>query len=107
MHKAQLLTDQMKDTTLEICKALKYRFVANSHRSILLSDEKLFTIEQAYNRQNDRMWSKKAPSAQESVISRSEKPKAVMVWAGICTLEKRRSFSSKMELRSTKGLSSN
>lgn len=44
LRKAHLLTDAIKATRLGRCKALKRRFAAGRHRSILFSDEKLFTI---------------------------------------------------------------
>ena len=83
LHEAQLLTDSMKATRLERCKSLKRRFASNRHRSILFSDEKLFTIEQAHNHQNDRIWSQQSPCKKQKVVSRSQKPKSVMVWSGI------------------------
>ena len=83
LQKAQLLTDSMKNLRLKRCQALRKRFSNNRHRSIVFSDEKLFTIEQSHNRQNDRIWSKEAPSPQDRIVSRSHKPKSLMIWAGI------------------------
>ena len=83
LKQAHLLNDEMKAIRVDRCKALLQRFSANSHRSILFSDGKLFTIEQAHNNQNDRIWSKEAPSFQDRVVARSHTPKSVMVWAGI------------------------
>jgi inhibitor of nuclear factor kappa-B kinase subunit alpha len=83
LKKAQLLTEKAKNIRLERAKLLKTRFSANKHRSILFSDEKLFTIEQNHNRQNDRIWSQEEPSIQDRVVARSQNPKSVMVWAGI------------------------
>ena len=80
-QKATSLTAVMKTTRLERCKRLKRRFGAGRHRRILFSDEKIFTIEQSFNHQNDRIWSRELP--QERFVGRSQKPKSVMVWAGV------------------------
>jgi transposase len=82
-QKRQLLTNAVKDARFKRCKQLKKRFVANSHRQIVFSDEKLFTIEQAQNQQNDRTWKSKPPQKEDRIVSRTQKPKSVMVWAGI------------------------
>uniref|UniRef100_A0A914VAL1 Transposase n=1 Tax=Plectus sambesii TaxID=2011161 RepID=A0A914VAL1_9BILA len=81
-HEPHLLTEKMMATRLQRCKRLKHRFAAGRHRSIVFSDEKLFTIEQSVNRQNDRIWSREAPQ-HERIIGRSQKSKSVMVWAGV------------------------
>jgi transposase len=81
-QEAHLLTESMKATRFKRCKILKIRFAAGRHKSIVFSDEKLFTIEQAHNHQNDRIWSKKV-LLDGKIISRSQKPKSLMVWAGI------------------------
>uniref|UniRef100_A0A915DAZ3 C2 domain-containing protein n=1 Tax=Ditylenchus dipsaci TaxID=166011 RepID=A0A915DAZ3_9BILA len=68
--KAQLLTDTMKENRLDRCKKL-------------LRYEKGFDLEQAHNPQNDRIWSKDPLPLEERIVSRSQKPKQVMVWAGV------------------------
>ncbi len=72
----------MKTMRLERCNILQARFSRGRHRSILFSDEKLFTIEQFHNNQNDRIWTSESP-LESGIVSRSQKPKSVMVWAGI------------------------
>ncbi|KIH64601.1 hypothetical protein ANCDUO_05088 [Ancylostoma duodenale] len=42
---------------------------------ILFSDEKCFDVEQANNRQNHRVWSKRKPPLVERIITRGQKPK--------------------------------
>jgi hypothetical protein len=49
---------------------------------VVFSDVKVFTVEQAYNNQNARIWSKGPPGAAR-VLPRSQKPASVMVWAAI------------------------
>lgn len=83
LQEAHLLDHAKKATRLERCKILKRRFSNGRHRSIVFSDEKLFTIEQAFNVQNDRLWSSTSPSPEQRRVGRSQSPKSVMVWAGI------------------------
>ena len=81
LQKAHLLTDIMKRKWLERCKLLIERHGGQNFRKILFSDEKLFTIQQSYNHQNDHIWSKTPPGANQ-IIPRSQKPKSLMAWAG-------------------------
>ena len=54
---------------------------------IIFSDEKLFTIEEATNKQNDRILAPTSSSITEKhlYVKRTQKPQSVMVWAGIST----------------------
>jgi hypothetical protein len=54
---------------------------------IIFTDKKLFTVEQAYNGQNDRNWPAEAPGP-SSVIEHRQNPQAVMVWGGIWPSDK-------------------
>ncbi|EYC01230.1 hypothetical protein Y032_0109g85 [Ancylostoma ceylanicum] len=81
--KGHLRTEQAKVKRLERCKRLRKRFAAGRRRHILFSDEKWFDVEQAYNHQNAQVWSKGKPPLEERMIVRTQKPKQVMVWAGI------------------------
>uniref|UniRef100_A0A915CWZ0 Transposase n=1 Tax=Ditylenchus dipsaci TaxID=166011 RepID=A0A915CWZ0_9BILA len=42
------------------------------------------TVEQAYNKQNDRLWLNETPAAEKRTVGHSQHSKQVMVWAGIC-----------------------
>ena len=53
LQEAYFLTDSVKAIRRERAIKLKRRFAAGRHRLILFTDEKLFTIEQSHNRQND------------------------------------------------------
>lgn len=83
---AQLLTERHKLGRLQKCRAMLSRFRNKGHRRVLFTDEKVFSIEQYHNRQNDRQLlpknSHKNPD--RTRISRSQGPASVMVWAGIC-----------------------
>jgi hypothetical protein len=85
LHKAQLLTEKMKRVRLERAKVLLQLDAVRDWETIVFSDEKIFTIEQRLNSQNDRMWL--SPSSAASIndrrVSRSQKPASVMVWAAV------------------------
>ena len=55
LYKRQLLTQLNKQKRLKRCKAMISRFTDGRHKQILFSDEKLFTIEQVINKQNNRI----------------------------------------------------
>ena len=81
--KGQFLNQNAKQKSLDRCKRLKRRFAAGRHRSILFTDEKLFKDEQSFNSQNHRDWSVEPLPLEQRIISRQQKPKQIMVWAGI------------------------
>uniref|UniRef100_A0A915EJR0 Uncharacterized protein n=1 Tax=Ditylenchus dipsaci TaxID=166011 RepID=A0A915EJR0_9BILA len=53
------------------------QFRRNAHRNVVFSDEKIFTLEQAHNRQNDRVWMPKPPQAEDRIVSHEQHPKQV------------------------------
>ena len=65
------------------CKRLAQRFAAGRHRSIFFTDEKWFDVEQSFNPQNHRDWSVEPLPLDQRIVARQQKPKQVMVWAGI------------------------
>lgn len=85
MQKAHLLTEKMKRDRLKKAKKLKRRFGRGAHRTILFSDEKLFTIEEVFNKQNVRVLARDISAANTTgrLAQRSAHPASVMVWAGI------------------------
>lgn len=52
---------------------------------ILWTDEKIFTIEQSFNRQNDRVLAQSVSDIppEHRYVDRTQRPASVMVWAGI------------------------
>ncbi|VDP11582.1 unnamed protein product [Heligmosomoides polygyrus] len=50
-----------------------------------MGDAKLFTVEQAHNRKNDKIWSTEAPST-SAIVEHRQNPKSAMVWGGIIPL---------------------
>lgn len=83
LRKGQQLTNQNKRVRLTRCRELVRRAAGSEWETILFTDEKLFTVEQVFNHQNDRIWSAEAP-ASTRMVQRRQKPKALMVWGGIC-----------------------
>lgn len=61
LQKVHLLTDDNKRVRLQRCRQLKRRAAGQKWERILFTDEKIFTIQQAHNHQNDRSWSAEAP----------------------------------------------
>ncbi|GFX03126.1 uncharacterized protein TNCV_4289091 [Trichonephila clavipes] len=53
----------------------------------LFTDEKLFTVQQVHNSQNDSIWCVDAPST-SAIVEHRQYPKSVMVWGGICTRDR-------------------
>ncbi|KAI6648985.1 Transposase [Oopsacas minuta] len=70
------LNDSIRRKRLERCIQLKARFAPGTEDQILFSDEKLFTVEEASNRQNDRILASRSQDIPESIkyIDRVQKP---------------------------------
>uniref|UniRef100_A0A915DAQ7 Transposase n=1 Tax=Ditylenchus dipsaci TaxID=166011 RepID=A0A915DAQ7_9BILA len=76
---------------LQRCRGMRRRFANGRHRNVVFTDEKIFTIEQAHNKQNDRVWMKELPAIEERLVTHEQHPQQVMVFAAIC-------FNGKMPL---------
>ncbi|KAI6653049.1 hypothetical protein LOD99_3885 [Oopsacas minuta] len=81
----QLLSEVNKRRRYEKCLILGKRFTGGTHQSIVFSDEKIFTVEIAYNRQSSRILAPDQKSISSSIrtIERTQKPASVMVWGAI------------------------
>lgn len=62
---------------------MKRRLTTGTLLKTLFTDEKIFTVEQALNKQNDRILSSSLPTESDRGVPRSAHPSSVMVWAGI------------------------
>ena len=84
-EKSMSLQSGKKRNRLAKSKALKKRFACQTSPNIVFSDEKLFTIEQVVNHQNDRIWCKEISSSNKDQFdaTRRQKPASVMVWAAV------------------------
>lgn len=85
LQKVQELTQQKKATRLKRARALMRRHASGDLKNIVFSDEKLFTIQQVVNKQNDRVWAKGRSSIDSDSfrVTRTQGVASVMVWAGI------------------------
>ena len=77
-----------KKKRFERCRGTLGQHVKENLDKMLLSDEKLFTVEEATNTQNDRIISSSISAIPERFryVSRVQKPRSVMVWAGISSV---------------------
>ena len=67
-------------------KRLLKRYAGNVHKSMLFSDEKVFTVEQCFNAQNDHMY---ASSSQQAVtrVPRVQKVSSPSISHGVVGCE--------------------
>lgn len=85
IQKVQELTPAQKKTRLERCKALKGLLVNGALPNIVFSDEKIFTVQQYVNKQNDRVWlpGRSNDNLEQRIATRKQAPEHVMVWAAV------------------------
>ena len=88
--KVHHLNESIRNKRLVRSKALLKRFAEEDQNWILFSDEKIFTVEEATNSQNDRILASSWKEIPDNVkfIDQVQKPKSVMVW-GECPLMSR------------------
>lgn len=79
-----LLTPNLKQIRLERCKRLLHWHADNGHENILFTDEKIFTVEEVFNKQNDKIYARTSKEAKNTVprVQRGHHPASVMVWWG-------------------------
>lgn len=80
-----LLNNRLKAIRLKRSRVLLKRYAKNRHRDILFTDEKIFDIEEKYNKQNDRVYAKSSEEAAKKVprVQHGHHPSSVMVWLGV------------------------
>lgn len=80
-----MLTVPQKIFRVKKCRRLLKRYGAEKVKSILFTDEKLFNVEEHFNRQNDRVYAKSVKDIPKKIrgVKRSHFPGSVMVWAGV------------------------
>lgn len=85
LQKKQALSDAQTIKRLARCKGLLARAVRREHLTTLFTEEKLFTIEQSHNTQNDRVLAKSSGDADSigRTVLRSSHPQSMMVFAGV------------------------
>lgn len=85
IQKVQDLSMRQKQERVKRAKALLKRAAEGRLENIVFTDEKLFTVAQFVNKQNDRVWLPERSRTHADVLTatRRQKPASVMVWAGI------------------------
>jgi len=85
LQKRQLLSKPTIEKRLTRSRQLLDRIKNGTLSNIIFSDEKLFSVQQSHNHQNDRVIAKSLEtiSGNEGRVLRTQKPSSVMVWAGI------------------------
>lgn len=85
IQKVQDLKTEQKKVRLERARALKGLAARGELPNIVFSDEKIFTIQQFVNKQNDRVWlkGKSTDNLEQRLATRKQAPASVMVWAAV------------------------
>ena len=80
------LTDAQKQARITFGYWVRRSLTKASIRKILFSDEKYFTVDGIFNRQNDRVYAASRTAADESggVHLKTKYPAQLMVWLGAC-----------------------
>lgn len=85
LQKRQLLSAPTIEKRLTRSRLLLNRIRDGTLPNIIFSDEKLFSVQQSHNHQNDRVLSRslEAIPGNAGKVFRTQKPASVMVWAAI------------------------
>ncbi|EYB87601.1 hypothetical protein Y032_0259g473 [Ancylostoma ceylanicum] len=85
LQKVQELLSAQKRNRLTRSRLLLRRSANGELENMVFSDEKIFTVEQVWNKQNDRLWlkGKNSVSSSQFNVTRKQGPPSIMVWAGI------------------------
>lgn len=70
-----LLTPALREIRMKRSKQLLSRYAGEAHRNILFTDEKIFTVEESFNRQNDRVYARNSKEASEVIHKVQRGPK--------------------------------
>ena len=85
VRKTTALTDIHKKKRVAFANWVRKNIRKSDSRRILFSDEKRFTVNGVYNRQNHRIWAPTRSIADSMKTHLKRKfPKSVMVWMGAC-----------------------
>ena len=85
LQKRQLILVATIEKRLARSKLFLKRLKNGTLQNLIFTDEKLFTVQQAHNHQNDRVLVKtlNSISANTRKVFRTQKPASVMVWTAI------------------------
>ncbi|KAI1694961.1 papain family cysteine protease domain-containing protein [Ditylenchus destructor] len=86
LQETTALTEEHKEERLKRCKRLLRLFTECRHREILFSDESYFLLQEGFSKQNTRIIAatREEANAYGRLVERSQFPKTLMVWGGIC-----------------------
>ena len=78
------LTNASRQKRLDRSRLLIRRFEAHGLDTVLFTDEKIFTIQQSFKRQNDRVLTHSVSTMPKDIrnVRRTQKAASVVVWAG-------------------------
>eukprot|EP00096_Caligus_rogercresseyi_P014161 TRINITY_DN6689_c0_g1_i1.p1 TRINITY_DN6689_c0_g1~~TRINITY_DN6689_c0_g1_i1.p1 ORF type:complete len:191 (+),score=10.84 TRINITY_DN6689_c0_g1_i1:125-697(+) len=81
----QLLSEATIEKRRERGRILLNKLKSGTQGPVFYTDEKLFTVQAVYNSQNNRILAKSSADIPVKVrgVFRHQKPKSVMVWAGV------------------------
>ena len=84
-QKVHGISAAQKEKRLIRCKRLLRRSATNGANSIVFSDEKIFTVEEKLNKQNDRIYAAAIEDIPEEMrtVPRFQSPSSFMVWAAM------------------------
>lgn len=90
LQKAQLLSAPSRQKRLQRCQWLLQRFSAAQVDNIIFCDEKIFTLQEQWNPQNNRVYAASLADlpVQQRTLPRAQHPTSVMVWAAVCSAGK-------------------
>lgn len=73
------------DLRLKRCRALLKRYTEKKYREFIFSDEKFFTVEESYNKQNDKVYEHSSEDASNRIphVQQGHFPSSLMVWLGV------------------------
>ncbi|RVE53060.1 hypothetical protein evm_002358 [Chilo suppressalis] len=77
------LNARLMDLRLKRCRALLKRYAGKKNiGKNLFSDEKIFTVEESYNKQNDKVYAHSSEEASNRIprVQRGHFPSSLMVW---------------------------
>jgi hypothetical protein len=80
-----LLTPALKENRRTRTERHLQWHAENGHENILFMDEKILTMEEQYNRQNDKNWGQTSRESKEKfpMVQRGHHPSYFMVWWGL------------------------
>jgi len=85
IRKVHALSEKHRKVRVERSKALLERHARGMLPNVIFSDEKIFTIDQSVNKQNDRVYleGRCEENSDHLQVTRCQAPAAVMVWGGV------------------------